>query len=97
MILRLADNPAYDLRPGDELALEAEVDPAFNAVPFRIEWFWPRATGHVLGKRLAVAIEESHISEDFAVSCRIITERVWHRLAFGADDFLLLQFKVIPS
>jgi hypothetical protein len=92
--LDLREEASYLLRPGDELALEVEVDPAFDSTTRRIEWQCADIT--VESPRLVVRIAEKHIGQHMSVTCKVVVNRPWHRLPTGADDLLVIVFRVLP-
>ena len=91
--LDLTDDASYHLRPGDELALEVEVDPAFDTNDRQIKW----QCGDMIadGPRLVFTVAEKHITQHLSIFCRVVVNRVWHRLPTGADDLLVSVFKVL--
>lgn len=97
LLLHLNKDPAYFLRPGDELAFEVEVDPSFTSAGYSLRWHWPGV--HFVDSpstsRVVVPIEERHVMEQFMLSCQVTTDRVWHRLQ-GCDEHLVLVLKVLP-
>ena len=86
------------LRPGDTLTLELEIDPAFDRAAYTILWnsTKPWSAEPVEGTRVVIPISNKQVAQQFDVQCRITTNRDWHRMHMGADDFLLLYYKVLP-
>jgi len=95
LYLDLSADSTYYLRPGDELALEVEIDPAFDTVPYRTEWGYGQISG-IADRRLVAVISEQHIGQRFSVVCNVVTDRRWHRLQNQTDDQFVMVFKVLP-
>lgn len=83
-----------DLRPGDTLVVEVEVDPSFEDVGYEVTW-------HVFGGEngsgplARIAIQVNHVAEQFELAFQVRSQRDWHR--FGqCDDGLTLLYRVLP-
>lgn len=95
--LEYVSNPDYHLRPGDTLSLEVEVDPAYEPEYYSIQWSsTKRLDGDVFSPKLTVTILDRHVGQSLDIQCRVATDRSWHRMQMGVDDFLLANFKVLP-
>jgi hypothetical protein len=86
------------LRPGDMLTIEVEVDPAFDVDSYTLTWgsTKPWSISKVIGTKTVIPITNKQVGQNFDVQCRLTSKKDWHRMSIGADDFLLLQYKVLP-
>lgn len=92
------DQPQYFLRPGDTLTLELEIDPTFALDTYKLTWASAKGLGSPspTGSRVVIPITNKHVGQQFDVQCRLTTTNDWHRMHMGADDFLMLYYKVLP-
>lgn len=92
------DQPQYLLRPGDTLVIEVEVDPSFAPDTYTFAWSSAKGLGSPAptGPRVVIPITNKHVGQQFDVQCRLTTTNEWHRMHMGADDFLMLYYKVLP-
>ena len=98
-IMRVYYNePQYDLRPGDILTLEVEVDPNFNPDEYTVTWGSGKGFSASIpnGTKAVINITDEQVAQQFDVQCRIATNKKWHRMHMGADDFMLVYFRVLP-
>lgn len=70
-----------------------EVDSAFDTNSRRVEWDCHGRS--VEGSRFVTSVAERDITQHFTVTCKVIVKREWHRLPTGADDLLIVIFKVL--
>lgn len=98
IMLSFVDKPHMHLRPGDMLILELEVDPAFDSSMYSVIWASTKAwyTAPVVDTKAVIPITNKQVGQQFNVQCRVTTTRDWHRMQMGADDFLLMHYKVLP-
>ena len=88
----------YDLRPGDILAMELEVDATFNSDEYTLTW----KTGSVLRKTeisepsVSLEITAAHVAEQFTIIFSLKTHNDWHRIAGGRDDIFMVTYRVLP-
>ena len=87
-----------ELRPGDILSVEIEVDPSYSPDTYTINW---SSTYKIVGattneKKIQVHLNNTHVGEQFNLQCRIKTDKEWHRLGTGTDDLLVMSYKVLP-
>ena len=82
------------LRPGDTLAIEAEVDPTFKSDSYTIDWIVPNGTT-VHGPRLVLKIEERDVAVSYAIGCTVKSDKAWHRQG-ALDDLVTIVYKVLP-
>ncbi|MBH2003041.1 MAG: hypothetical protein I8H98_12390 [Moraxellaceae bacterium] len=98
IMLMFLDQPQMHLRPGDTLTLELEVDPAYDPNSYSIMWTstkpWQNAPA--TGAKVVIPVSNKQVGQQFEVQCRITTNRDWHRMHMGADDFLIMYYKVLP-
>lgn len=92
------DQPQYFLHPCDTLVLELEVDPSFNPDTYTLTWGSAKDHGlsSLTGPRIVIPITNKHVCQQFNIQCRLTTKNDWHRMNMGADDFLILSYKVLP-
>lgn len=92
------DQPQYLLRPGDTLVIEVEVDPSFAPDTYTFAWASAKGLGSQppTGPRVVIPITNKHVGQQFDVQCRLTTTNEWHRMHMGADDLLILYYKVLP-
>ncbi len=98
IMLGFFDKSHMYLRPGDTLTLEVEVDPAFDPSTYTVTWTstkkWCSAPVH--GTKAVIPITNKQVGQQFDVQCRVTTTKDWHRMQMGADDFLMMYYKVLP-
>lgn len=96
--LTFFDKPQMHLRPGDTLTLEVEVDPTYDPSMYSVNWSSTKAWSGAptSGHKVVIPITNTQVAQQFDVQCRIKTTREWHRMHMGIDDFLLIQYKVLP-
>jgi hypothetical protein len=91
--------PSFDLRPGDVLGLEVEVDPSFVENEYVVSWGSTKLDPKDFpspGKKAVIPITNRQVSQRFDVQCRVTSKKEWHRMSLGSDDFMLLVFRVLP-
>lgn len=88
----------YFLRVGDILTLEVEVDSSFSVDEYKISWHSAKGFSHSVqnNKKVIIQITEKQVAKSFDVQCRITSNKNWHRMHLGADDFMLFNYKVLP-
>lgn len=86
------------LRPGDVLTLEIEIDPSFDPTTYEIRWasVKPMSADRTDNHRIIINVTESIVAQEWTLQCRITTKNSWHRMQMGADDFLLLSYRILP-
>lgn len=90
-------NSSHHLRPGDVLTLEVEIDPAYEPDTYIIQWVSTKQLDGIVSEpKIVIPILDRHVGQTFDVQCRVISKRGWHRLQQGYDDFLFVNFKVLP-
>ena len=93
----LVDFARENARPiyaGDTLAVEVEVDPSFGAGTFVVSWTG-RNVLNAIGPRLCVGLTKGDVRTDFAVTCKVTSNREWHRCG-DCDDAVTMQYRVLP-
>lgn len=98
IMLSFFDKPHLYLRPGDTLTLELEVDPAYDPSSYSVMWTStkPWSSAPVVNAKAVIPITNKQVGQQFEVQCRVTTNREWHRMHMGADDFLMMYYKVLP-
>lgn len=98
IMLSFLDKPHMHLRPGDTLTLELEIDPAYDPATYTIMWSStkPWSSSPVSSTKTVIQITNKQVGQQFDVQCRVTTTRDWHRMQMGADDFLMMIYKVLP-
>ena len=90
--------PEMHLRPGDVLTLDIEIDPSYDQATYNISWSStkPWSSEHPTERKVVIPITNRQVGQQFDVQCRITSNRDWHRMSMGADDFLMFWYKVLP-
>jgi hypothetical protein len=90
--------PEMHLHPGDILTLEIEVDPSYDPASYEIRWTStkPWSNQADMSRKVVIPITNRQVGQQFSIQCRITSHRDWHRMDMGADDFLLLYYRVLP-
>jgi hypothetical protein len=96
--LNLATRPKFNLQVGDTLTIEVEVDPSFAEEDYTITWGSSKGFSEPMpiGKKAAIAITDKQVAQIFDVQCNIKSNKTWHRMSMGVDDFLIAYYKVLP-
>jgi hypothetical protein len=92
-----SDEPASNLRPGDTLTIEIEVDPSFWEEGFIVRWS-SIATELQGGDRLiklVLPVENKHVGRELPIDIKIISHQDWHRHQLF-DDFWRVIYRVLP-
>lgn len=92
-----SQDPNHFLRPGDILTFEIEVDPAYDPASYSVRWSSAKGLdGNCSSAKLVIEIKDRHVGQSFDVQCRITSDKTWHRMSMGSDDFFMAWFKVLP-
>lgn len=90
-------NSNMDLRPGDTLTLEVEVDPSFDPAGYTVTWnHFQSALSSPNGLNAVIPITNKQVNQNFIVQCRLRTNKEWHRIYNDLDDFMELVYRVLP-
>lgn len=84
MQVSIPRTPANQLRPGDILTIELEVDPSFHAEGFNVSWQFPNSHPPLSGEKLtrvSVLLENKHVSEHMVLFIDVRSHKDWHRLS----------------
>ncbi|MEH2534434.1 hypothetical protein V1277_006270 [Bradyrhizobium sp. AZCC 1588] len=82
-----------DLYVGDELVLEAEVDPNFAS--YKLDWLTFNGDyGQGLPMKLRIGMK--HVGVQLIVRLNVRSSEPWHRLHDGIDDIIELRYRVVP-
>jgi hypothetical protein len=93
-----SDDTASNLRPGDTLTIEIEVDPSFWDEGFMVKWSSLFADLDQQGDRLVkfvLHVENRHVGRELPIDIKIISRRDWHRDQYW-DDFWRVSYRVLP-
>lgn len=87
----------FDLRPGDTLAIEVEVDSTFDPLSYTLSWIC-NGLSHLIpnGPIANIEITNKQVAQQFSVMCTLTTGNDWHRIAGGKDDSLMITYRVLP-
>lgn len=89
----IRDRGSGDLYVGDELVIEAEIDPAFTG--YRVNWVTFNGDfGESLPVRLRIQMK--HVGLQMDVRLQVASPEPWHRLHGGIDDMVDLRYRVLP-
>ena len=89
------DASAY-LRCGDTISIEVEVDPAFDAEDYDIEWLISNIGGpKTVGPKFSLVLIDRYVSTRFCVVCRVTSKKAWHKLG-TFDDQIDIAYRVLP-
>ncbi len=87
-----------DLRPGEQLRLEVEVDASFDPSTYRVRW---NTNAPVLGADIrtgpsyVLTLQNRHVNQSLRIEVQLESNRPWHR--FGTHDAELhILYKVLP-
>lgn len=96
--MSFTEQPNNYLHVGDILTIEIEVDPSFSEDEYQITWASAKGVSNTLSKnkKVAINITERQVAQSFDIQCRITSNKAWHRMHMGADDFMILYYKVLP-
>jgi hypothetical protein len=91
-----SDDPASQLRPGDTLTIEIEVDPSFSDEGFIVKWssMYVDQRGERLVK-FVLPVENRHVGRELPIDIKIISHQDWHRHQVW-DDFWWVCYRVLP-
>ncbi len=98
IMMNLSEEKKYFLRPGDILTLEVEVDTSFSEEEYEISWHSPKGFRKPApnGKKVIIKITDNQVAKQYHVQCKVTSNKSWHRMAIGADDFLMYVIRVLP-
>lgn len=94
----LNKDPNNNLRPGDRLGIEVEIDPSFNPSSYTIEWEDGERkiiSKYTNDKEVSFKIESKNINENFHVACIVFSNKTWHKYS-DFDDRMDIHYKVLP-
>lgn len=93
----LANDSRFNLRPGDILTLEIEIDPAFSPDTYTLRWDVPYQQSALQHDktRLVIPITVAHVNELMWVCCTLVTNLQWHRHG-RHDDQMQIGYRVLP-
>jgi hypothetical protein len=90
-----------NLRVGDSIRWEVEVDSSYQPDEYTVEWSFlgiPRLLGEVnpTGLSFALTILPKHVNEELKLVVQLTSKRDWHR-GGSYDAGLIVAYKVLPS
>lgn len=84
---------AGELYVGDELVLEAEIDPNFTR--YTVDWMtFNQDRGDSFPMRLQIGMK--HVGLEMVIRLNVRSLEPWHRLHGGIDDTVELKYRVLP-
>lgn len=84
------------LRCGDTLSIEVDVDPTFDSKEFEIEWVVANISAPMVsGRKFVLVLTERYVATRFCVSCRVISNKSWHKLGTH-DDQIDIAYRILP-
>lgn len=97
-LIDFRDDSRSDLRPGDTLSIEVEIDPSFDQSEYDVSWI----VGGVIpthaplrSNKIIIDIDQSHVTNSFDIFCNVKSKLDWHR--FGDyDDSVVFIYRVLP-
>jgi len=96
----LSNDPLFYLRPRDTITLEVEIDPSYSRASYEICWYLSGMSIPIPNSnkpKIQIKITEKEVSTQLAITCNVTTtNKDWHRLPSGKDDFLVFIYKVLP-
>jgi hypothetical protein len=93
----LSTDSQFYLRPRDTITLEVEIDPSFPRASYEICWYLAGMSIPDSNKpKITIEITEKEVSTQLQIKCNVTTNKDWHRLSGGMDDFLMFIYKVLP-
>jgi hypothetical protein len=93
----LSNDPLSYLSPRDTITLEVEIDPSFPRESYVISWYLAEMSIPDSNKpKITREITEKEVSTQLQIKCNVTTNKDWHRLSGGKDDFLMFIYKVLP-
>lgn len=94
----LSKDSLFYLRPRDTITLEVEIDPSYSRASYEICWYLSGMPIPNSNKpKIQIKITEKEVSTQLAIQCNVTTtNKDWHRLPSGRDDFLVFIYKVLP-
>lgn len=90
------DHKSY-LRPGDKLGIEVEIDPSFDHSSYTVKWNIENESIEKFTNKTKISfeIDMKHVGVLFRVTCRIISNKSWHKYKKW-DDLVQIYYKVLP-
>jgi hypothetical protein len=92
-VLPWFEYPKCDLKPGDVLTIDVEVDASYYPDSYEILWRSPYDSG--VGPHIVVPITVKYVAESFPLSIELMARRDWHRFS-RFDDSIRLLFRALP-
>lgn len=86
-----------ELRPGDNIRLEIEVDASFHPEEYTVDWIVANISNGEsgLGTSFVLTIQPRHVGQTFTIRALVKSKQDWHRHQ-NFDDYLVVSYKVLP-
>jgi hypothetical protein len=95
-IRQFHETEEFFLRPGDYLSIEVQIDPNFDEKSYDIEWrIRDELVKKLRGNKLTIEIKNEHVSHLLYFSCRIISNKEWHKHGYY-DDEITVSYRILP-
>lgn len=104
-LVDVSSDPNRYQRVGDEVVLTVEVDPAYPADQYSLNWScdsawnWDSAPVNIGVTQVVFRFDERHVGQSCRIRCTLVTTRTWHRGIFGMpgiDDQMIFVARVLP-
>lgn len=85
------------LRPGERIRFDIEVDSSFSEDEYTLSWSGPNLNFVDFKNKPYVdfEIENKHVNQNFILACKIKSNKDWHRL-HDCDDKIHISFTILP-
>lgn len=85
------------LHCGDSYSVNIEVDPSFDETEYSIEWkkHGSLEAKNINERKLTIKFSEGDVGECYTFSCRVISNKAWHKYTFY-DCEVMVALKVFP-
>ena len=94
---KLNQDQKNDLRPGDTLGIEVEIDPSFDRSSYTIRWCINGKTINEYNNetKISIDIEVKHVRTFFYIGCFITSNKIWHKYGNWDDDIEII-YRILP-
>ncbi len=87
------NSPEFYLWPGDLLTINILVDPSFDEGEYSIYWYGSHI--ELNEKNLQLTLLNVHVSQSLGITCRLTTNKEWHKHQHFDDQFHV-SYRVLP-
>jgi hypothetical protein len=84
-----------ELRPGDTVRLEVEVDSSFSPDDYTIKWMVPGGNETGTGDHFVLTLLPRHVRELLSINAIMNSKRDWHRHG-DFDAMIRISYRVLP-